>query len=540
MADVTSAKLAALVVEELLACGVRDTVLCPGSRNAPMSYALHHADGQGRLRLHVRIDERGAGFLALGLAAAQGRPVPVCTTSGTAAANLHPAVLEAAHRGIPLITLTADRPAELVGTGANQTTDQVRLFGPALRWYVALDSAIPAAAPRAVDRAVGWSTGALSGDPGPVQINLAFRDPLVAPVVDVEPARPVRLPPPATAPSDLAGVTLRGRTVVVAGDGAASIAPAVRTAAERHGWPLVAEASAGLGDAALPHGPLLVGPAPAPDSIVVVGTPTLHRPVQALLRETAEVTVVARTPRWADPAGAARHVVPAGWLDAVAAADPVTEPGWLPEWAELADVRAGHVAQVVDLSWPSGLAVARAALAALPSGAAIQLGSSNPVRDVDLAARPRADVRVIANRGLAGIDGTLSSAIGLALSHDGPTYALVGDLTFLHDITALLLGPREPRTDLTVVVVDDDGGGIFSTLEQGDARYAGPFERVFGTPTGADLAALCAGTGVTHRRAETADDLAGWLAHPPPGIAVVQVRADRRRLRDLHAMLAAG
>jgi 2-succinyl-5-enolpyruvyl-6-hydroxy-3-cyclohexene-1-carboxylate synthase len=178
-ARVRSAELAPLVVTELVAQGVRNAVLCPGSRNAPLSFALHEADAHGALRLHVRIDERGAGFLALGLAAASGRPVAVATTSGTAAANLHPAVLEASHRGVPLVALTADRPPELVGTGANQTTDQMHFFGRAARWYVGLDAAVPDAAPSAVRRALSWAMGTFSHDPGPVQVNLAFREPLV-------------------------------------------------------------------------------------------------------------------------------------------------------------------------------------------------------------------------------------------------------------------------------------------------------------------------------------------------------------------------
>lgn len=178
-APTPSTTLAGLVVDELIALGIRDAVYCPGSRNAPLGYVLHGADAAGRLRLHVRVDERGAGFLALGLAAATGRPVPVCTTSGTAAANLHPAVLEASHRGVPLVALTADRPPELIGTGANQTTDQQHLYGRAARWFVALDAAVPAAAPAAVRRAISWAIGEFSADPGPVQINLAFREPLV-------------------------------------------------------------------------------------------------------------------------------------------------------------------------------------------------------------------------------------------------------------------------------------------------------------------------------------------------------------------------
>jgi 2-succinyl-5-enolpyruvyl-6-hydroxy-3-cyclohexene-1-carboxylate synthase len=185
------------------------------------------------------------------------------------------------------------------------------------------------------------------------------------------------------------------------------------------------------------------------------------------------------------------------------------------------------------------LSVARTTMAALPTGAAIQLGSSNPVRDVDLAADPRPDVRVVANRGLAGIDGTVSSAVGLALIHEGPTYALVGDLTFLHDLTGVIIGPQEPAPDLMIVVVNDDGGGIFSTLEQGAPEYAERFERLFGTPTGADLAGLCAGVGVSHQLASTREELAEAVVAAPRGLSVVEVRCRRDSLRGLHGAIRA-
>jgi 2-succinyl-5-enolpyruvyl-6-hydroxy-3-cyclohexene-1-carboxylate synthase len=323
--------------------------------------------------------------------------------------------------------------------------------------------------------------------------------------------------------------------LVVAGDGAAPISDAVADVARRRCWPVVAEASAGLGELALPHGALLIGDVPAPDHIVVVGTPTLHRPVREALQACLDVTVIARTPRWPEAGGTARVVGPE-WLATV---DLPPDPAWLTQWQQAAEVRAAHVVSVVDASWPSGLSAARTTMAALPSGAAVQLGSSNPVRDVDLAADPRPDVRVVANRGLAGIDGTLSSAVGLSLIHDGPTYALVGDLTFLHDLTGLVIGPDEPAPDLIIVVVNDDGGGIFNTLEQGAPDYADSFERLFGTPTGVDLAGLCAGLGVAHRMASTREELTAAVRSTPRGLGVVEVPCRRDSLRELHRVLRA-
>ncbi|MHA3701571.1 2-succinyl-5-enolpyruvyl-6-hydroxy-3-cyclohexene-1-carboxylic-acid synthase [Jatrophihabitans sp. YIM 134969] len=535
----SSAELAAAVVDELVRLGVREAVLSPGSRNAPLSYALVEAEAAGGLRLHVRIDERAAGFLALGLATASGLPVPVVTTSGTAAANLHPAVLEASHRGAPLLALTADRPPHLVGTGANQTTDQVRLYGDACRWYVGLDSLDPSAARPAVDRALGWATGAMSRDPGPVQIDLAFREPLVAATVDLsdDPRMPT-----AVGTMDVLG-SVNGpepvpRTLVVAGGAPGPWTAYAALAAERRGWPVVAEASAGFGVIAVPHGGLLLDAtewldAHAPDQVVVVGNPTLHRSVQRLLaRPDVEVIVVSATPRWPDAARAATKVVAPGWLRAVADLPGPVDEHLKQDWLDAGAAAAAAVASVTAadgaLGWPAGAAVARAVVAALPEQAVLQVASSNPVRDVDLAAAPRADIAVLTNRGLAGIDGTLSTASGAALAlAPRPAYALIGDLAFLHDLNGLLIGPDEPTVDLTVVVCNDDGGGIFATLEQGGPNAPAGFERVFGTPTRASVESLAAGVNAAHERIGDPTALAAALAKRPSGVTVLEVSTSR-------------
>jgi 2-succinyl-5-enolpyruvyl-6-hydroxy-3-cyclohexene-1-carboxylate synthase len=271
-----------------------------------------------------------------------------------------------------------------------------------------------------------------------------------------------------------------------------------------------------------------------PQRVVAVGRPTLHRSVQALLaRADVELICVSDRPGWTDVAGAANQVLralpreqgsPAGWLDAWTAAD-----------------RRVAVAldEAIDAQpWPSGVQVARDVVAALPSGALLVLGSSNPVRDVALAAVPRRDLVVLSNRGAAGIDGTVSTAIGAALAHEGSCYALLGDLTFLHDLTALVLGPQERRPELTIVVLNDEGGGIFSLLEQGAAEYAPSFERIFGTPHRVDVAALCGSVGIEHRLVNSAAELSVALK-PAPGPRVVEVRTQRQGLRDLHASLRA-
>ncbi|MHA6792587.1 2-succinyl-5-enolpyruvyl-6-hydroxy-3-cyclohexene-1-carboxylic-acid synthase [Pseudonocardia bannensis] len=535
---------AQVIVDEMVRCGVTDAVLCPGSRNAPLSFALHAADAAGRLRLHVRIDERTAGFLALGLALGSGRPVPVCTTSGTAVANLHPAVLEASYAGVPLLALTADRPPQLIGTGASQAIAQPGIFGDAVRLAVTAAVADRVVGEQGrwrstVDRAVAAATGALGGPPGPVQLNLPFAEPLVPEPAGADWPEPVdgRLDgAPWTAvhrgcrtapvlPLDPAAPTL-----VIAGHGAPDV--------DLGGAPVIAEPSSGRWAEALRAGPWLLGAPQAaalrPTQVLVLGRPTLHRPVQRLLADP-DVAVYAVE----DPAGAPWPDVP-GTLRAVGSAPELAPPSWWTDVWSAADAAAGSAldAALDGPDVPAGLRLARALLSALPDGAQLVLGSSNPVRDVSLAAVPRPGLTVLSNRGVAGIDGTVSTAAGTALTHPGPSYALLGDLTLLHDTTGLVVGPDEPRPDLTLVVLNDQGGGIFSLLEQGAPAHAAAFERVFGTPHTVDLGALSAATGAEHALVEDLAELAGAVA-PAPGLRVVEARAQRAGLRDGHAALRA-
>ncbi len=539
-----STALATVLVDELVRCGVRHAVLCPGSRNAPLSFALHAAEQAGRLTLHVRIDERSAAFLALGLALRSGVPVPVVCTSGTAAANLHPAVLEAHHAGVPLLAVTADRPGELVGTGANQTIRQAGLFGTAVRAAPSLaapsDCAQHAQWRSTVDRAVAAARGALGGGPGPVHLNVPFREPLLPPSdPDAAPARlaalegrPTNAPwtvvpaaPPVRAEVEL---DLGRRTLVIAGHGAGAAPP----------WlPLVAEPTAPGWPDALVAGPWLLG-SPVldqlrPEQVLVLGRPTLHRPVQRLLADPrVAVTVLTDRPEWTDVAGNAVAVGTA--LRCTGSPD----PGWLRRWQQADAAATEAVRSTVEGNLEAtGLGVAQVMLPALPDGALLLLGSSNPIRDVALAARPRRGLTVLANRGVAGIDGAIATATGAALAHGGPGYALVGDLTFLHDANGLLAGPDEPRPDLTVVVANDDGGGVFGLLEQGAPEHNGAFERIFGTPQGTDLAALCAAHHVPHTRVQPAE-LAAALP-PAAGVRVLEVRTERAGLRALHERIRA-
>jgi 2-succinyl-5-enolpyruvyl-6-hydroxy-3-cyclohexene-1-carboxylate synthase len=529
-----STALARVLVDELVRGGVREAVLSPGSRSAPLAFALHDADQAGRLRLHVRIDERSAAFLALGLAKASGRPVPVLTTSGTATANLHPAVLEAAQAEVPLLLLTADRPPELRGTGANQTVDQVHLYGSAVRMFIEVGTPEQRVGQNAywralTCRALAAATGDLGTAAGPVHLNLGLREPLVPEGGEwVEPleGRPDGGPWTARVPADTAAPAddLPARTVVVLGDCRAELAQAALHLAAVRGFPVVAEpsASAGADGPVVPAAELLLGApgwldAHAPARVLVVGRPTLSR-VVARLVGVAQADVVGAHGQWSDPARRAARVLPG----VPAPAGPV-DAGWLPQWQEAGRAARAAADSVLDTSTLTEPAVAAAALAAAES--LLVVGSSKPVRDLFLAGG-REGVRVLANRGAAGIDGTVSTAIGAALAHGRPTVALLGDLTFLHDANGLVIGPDEPRPDLTIVVVNNDGGAIFGLLEQGAPDHAQAFERVFGTPHGVDLGALCAATGTSYDRASTCAELTAALAGAG-GLRVVEVRTDR-------------
>lgn len=569
-----SVQAARVLLRALADLGLREVVLAPGSRSAPLAYAAAEAaagaPGAPGLDLHVRLDERGAAFCALGLAraaAATGdlRPVAVVTTSGTAVANLHPAVLEAHHAGLPLLLLVADRPHELRGTGANQTTHQVGLLAPA----EVHDVPAPTGRPdedrdlRALAaRVVAAATGARTGAPGPVHVNLAYREPLVpdgaawpapGPVTEVVPRGHVADPaalaaaptvgPTAVPPAEPDGVP----TVVVAGDGAG---PDARRVAEANGWPLLAEPSSGArgGPNAVPAYRLLLdhpGLGGAVRRVVVLGRATLSRPVQALLgRADVETFVVARSGAgWPDAARSATQVlaeVPPLLLRGDLGRGATGPRGpWLESWQAAGRAALGAVRDVAA-SGPSatGPQVADVLARALGPDDVLVAGASNPVRDLDLVADWAEPPLVLANRGLAGIDGTVATASGVALALGRRVVAHVGDVTFLHDVGSLVVGPLERRPDLTVVVADDDGGSIFATLEHGTGPYAHHLERVFATPHGADLVAAARGLGVPAERVAP-DGLAEALRDGERGPRVLVVPVDRTRRRDLHADLVA-
>jgi 2-succinyl-5-enolpyruvyl-6-hydroxy-3-cyclohexene-1-carboxylate synthase len=518
---VTSTELAHELLDLLVGAGVEHVVVCPGSRSAPLAFAAYDAAQGGRVTLHTRVDERTAGFLALGIAKSSHRPTMVLCTSGTAAANLHPAVLEAAHAGVPLVAVTADRPVSLRGTGANQTTDQVRLYGEAAPCF---------------DIASVDDLRALVIGDGPVHLNVQLSEPLVPPhtVVDWGAEQPP-VPAPrhrgAAASEDALHLGSGPRTVVVAGDDAG---PPARQLAELARWPLFAEPSSGsrTGDSVVRSYRLLLDSdlGQQIERVVVFGHPTLSRPVTSLLSRDIDVVSVPPRGHWPKRP----HPVT---VEAAAVTADADDPAWFEAWRARDVQVSGALDALVDAEELGPHAVAREVSAAVPPGGQLFVGASNPIRDLDLMAAHYGVGRrrkVLANRGLSGIDGTVSSAIGAALARPGArNLALVGDVTFLHDMTGLVIGPDEPRPDLTIVVVNDDGGSIFAVLEQGAPSYAAAFERIFGTPHGVDLAALCAATRTPHWRVGSVPELRQALASPNGGIEVVEVRCRRDNRRAL-------
>ena len=603
-----STAFGAVLADELARCGLREVVVAPGSRSAPLAMAFDELDRSGRIRLHVRIDERSASFAALGLAKASGRPVAVVCTSGTAAANFHPAVIEADESAIPLLVLTADRPPELRGTGASQTVDQVKLYGSAVRWYA--ESGVPERLPgmsgywrSLACRAWAHAAGDLGTLPGPVHLNIPLRDPLVP---DTQP--PMSGSAAADWPDSLDGrpdgapwtrvggggvvaepleLPWAERGVVVCGDGDYNAAALVELAGQA-GWPVLAEPSSGArrGPNALTgYQYLLASPefvaAHRPTVIVSAGRPGLTRPQSRLLRlardpASADATggpppirhiAIAPGPgMWADPQRAATDVAAAvrltGAPDRGSADGPSAGP-WLAQW-RAADAAALAAASAALDAWPGGELsepeVARELVATLPADALLWCGNSLAVRDIDLALPPRADARVMASRGASGIDGTFSTAAGAALAHaaDHPgavAFALIGDLSLLHDAPGLSIGPGEPRPDLCVIVVNNDGGGIFEGLEP--ARFGGGvsgrpqtdrsqtvltvFERTFGTPHGASIEHLAAAFGLPYTLAERPGEIAKAVAATVPGSGprIVEARTSRAPNADLRAHLNA-
>lgn len=527
------ATFCATLVDEWVRCGLTDAVVCPGSRSTPMTLALTADD---RLQVHVHHDERSGSFLALGLAAASGRPVVIITTSGTAVVELHPAVVEADLAGVPLIVCTADRPPELRDVAAPQTVDQTHLFGRSVRWFA--DPGVVEASQAGTWRSLAgraWAE-ATAEWPGPVQLNLPFREPLVGTPQPLPPGRGDRawhrrLLATRSAPvldADL--VSARG--VVIAGRGTTDPDAVVALASDL-GWPLLADPISGCAGASSIDGFDALLRTPFADRVrpeVVIrsgGMPASKVLAQWLDASAPDEVVIAASGWWPDPAHRA-----AVMLDTVPVAPPDhgPVPEWLEAWTAASALAAGAVDGVLADEPLSEPGVARHLTRRLPAGSALVVSSSMPVRDVEWFGVGRRDLRVLGNRGANGIDGVVSTAVGVALTGVRTTL-LIGDVAFLHDVNGLL-GLADRVVDLTVVVLDNDGGGIFSFLPQRSSLTGDRFERLFGTPHGLDLVDVARAHGVDADAVDSLDAL-DWK----PGVRVLVVRTERDANVALHERL---
>jgi 2-succinyl-5-enolpyruvyl-6-hydroxy-3-cyclohexene-1-carboxylate synthase len=562
------------LVDALAGRGVREACVSPGSRSTPLALALARDE---RIRVHVHLDERGAAFFALGLANASGTPVALACTSGTAAAEYFPAIVEASQARVPLVVLTADRPPRLRGTGANQTIDQTELYGRYARAY--LEPPVPAAPEDAeawFDAGVRAYDAATGSPPGPVQVNAPFEEPLVPE------SRGTSGWTRRTAPegagrahdADAARTALgaflerfggrRGVIALGAGDPPASLS--LLALGTLLGWPVLAEPLSGLrldaGQAgrALTAGQLVIGDeawlaSHSPEVVLQVGAIPTTRATQRLVARTDALIVLDRDHLSPDPEGHAERRIAVepelfaalAWDNREALSIEAVGPRWMDAWRE-ADLLARHAADLLLDAWdePFEGRVARDVASFLPHGATLVIGSSTPVRDLDVFMAPRRPpriwtatdlLRIVGNRGASGIDGLVATTLGVAAGGPGPTFALLGDLSFLYDASSFLWSTRL-GLDAVFVVLANGGGQIFSMLDQASLPE---HERLFTTPHPASIGSLCAAASAGHMLVQHAGDLVSALelAARDGGVQVVEVAIDAERDRVRRAELRA-
>ncbi len=549
-------------VDELARCGVAGAVTSPGSRNTPIVLTLAANEA---VPTWSHIDERSGAFFGLGVAKATGRPVVLACTSGTAAANYLPALMEAREARVPLIVLTADRPPELREIGAGQTIDQVKLYGSAAKWFVDVGTheADPARLRWVRQLACRAFWTALEGRPGVVHLNWALREPLVLgeelPADDS--GRPDGRPwisrpplpddPTAAARTLLPIVQAASKGVIVAGRHERrrpALGPAVEAFAAASGWPVLAEPLSGArrGPHAVAHYDALLrvdafGAATSPDVVLRVGDMPTGKPLREWLAG-ADAVQVALDPdgAWQDPGATldlSLPAEPAGVLRALAAqlTAPTEPPPYLAAWLQADRVASAAVAEELGepLSEPR---VAQELGAGLPGEATLVVSASMPVRDVETFFPARDEPpRVLANRGANGIDGVVSTAFGVAAGSAGPTVVLLGDVALAYDVGALV-STRRLRLPLTIVLIDNEGGGIFDFLPVARTKPKAAYDVHVATPTGLDFADVATGFGLTYRPATTVPEFRAALdaSLADDAVSLVHVHTDRKHNVRLH------
>jgi 2-succinyl-5-enolpyruvyl-6-hydroxy-3-cyclohexene-1-carboxylate synthase len=546
------------MLDELARCGVEHAVACPGSRNAPILLSLA---AESRIRTWSVLDERSAGFLALGIAKTSGRPVVLTCTSGTAAANFLPAIAEARESRVPLIVLTADRPPELREVGAGQSIDQVKLYGSAAKWFVEVGNLEPGRESAVHHRALAcraWATAA-GGRPGVVHLNLPLREPL-APVEEELDAETWQgradgqpwvtldeYPPSLVDPPDLAGELAQvGRGAIVCGAGGGEVRTSAAWVARLLGWPLLAEPTSGArcGDhdrsqVIAHYDALLRAPAWAaahrPELVLRIGDTPTSKSLRTLLSETRQVLVDPYA-GWHEPTRAAERVLVADpdalcrEVGATLQRMPPPNRDWLDSWLGADALVPPALTAQPDPFEPK---VYAALAEALPDDALVWVSSSMPIRDVEtFFPSTKKPIHFLSNRGANGIDGVVSSALGAAAASDGHVYLLIGELALLHDVGALLAA-RRLGLELTIVCVNNGGGGIFDFLPVAEHADAEAYERLVATPSGIDLGQLAHGIGLRHVLGATPEELRAAIAEP----GLVEVRTDRALSVERHREL---
>lgn len=519
-----STQLARSIVRQVIEGGIRDVVVSPGSRNAPLLIAFHEAAKKELLTLHVRIDERTGGFFALGIAKATQTPVALLCTSGTAAANYHPAVLESWHSQVPLLIITADRPARLRQSGANQTTMQKDLFGDATTFAADISGS---------EYDLTQAFGALQN--GPVHLNAQFDEPLLNDGTSEWLNKIVakKFTKTQTETKELVIDEEKG-VLIIGHDRAGLKTDLIAEFIQTLGWPVIAEDPLSFPNSQA-HASLFLTSEKTraslqPNIVIVIGRTTLSRSINALIKSSKKEIVI-------DP----RAVI----VDVKRTADEIftslpiltmkknSSPEWMAEWNSQSDRAKNALTSLPN--WGEAN-IAKAISSALLANTTVFVSSSRPIRDIEGFAVPRDGVETFANRGLAGIDGNISTALGIA-SQRSSTVAILGDLAFLHDVTGLI-GAED--INARIVVINNDGGGIFSTLPQNNVEG---FEKIFGTPHGRDLVAIANGFGIVATEVRSIGDLLVEIRKPIKGLSVVVALVPSREtnakaLKDIYLALA--
>ena len=538
---ITSTALARSIVQSCLDSGAEQVVIAPGSRNAPLSWAFAQAEKAGLIKIQVRIDERDAGFLALGIAKATKKPVPVVVTSGSAVANLLPAIVEAFHSAVPVIVLSADRPASARGKSAPQTINQFGLFGTFVKSQIDVTAGDTSALEisKVIDSTV-------SSRPGPVQVNVQFEIPLMPDENEMEwqPKAP-SLNSISKTECHQKEIEVSGHGIFVVGDNSDPEAvQEINQISQEIGWPIIWEptANAHMLTNAISHGVVLqqADVAPKVDVVVTLGTVGLSRATLGLLKSVPTHLAIHSATAGSDlpdPVSSANEI-----LECVPKLKTTVDPEWLSQWQTLDNKADASIVAALAPDTLSGPSAAQLVWNQAGEDDQLFVAASWPVRHLEAHASKRKGLQVFGNRGANGIDGLISTATGVAIGTKKRTVLLMGDIAFLHDLGGLNLGEGQDQPNLTIVVLDNNGSGIFSQLEQGADEYKEHYEKVFGTPHGKDLWVIAESLGIPAKQVTTKTELKFALEsfEKMPGIKVIVcLTGDRSAENDLIKQIVA-